>query len=175
MRKGNGTAAIAMLAVALIAAGCGGSADSSEDNGSSSSSDTTAAAATAASGLTKAEFVAQANAVCKQGGEEINREVQRFIKTQGISRNAVRTRPQQEEIVAKFVVPSIQAQAEGLAKLGVPEGDESEVAAIVFDLGKLAKTAGQNPGSILQEGNGNPLEEANKAAKAYGVGECTQP
>lgn len=162
-----------MLAIALVAVGCGGSSDSSSGGGAAASSGSTTAIA--ASELTKAEFVEQANAICKEGGDQIHREVQQFTKEQGLSRKAVLTRPRQEEIVTKFVVPSIQAQAEGLAKLGVPEGDESEVSAIVFNLGKLAKAAEQNPASALQEGTGNPLGEANKAAKAYGAGECVQP
>lgn len=166
MYRGVYAAAIACLAIVLIAGGCGGSSNSSS-NGS-----TTSAAATV---LTKPEFVKQANAICKQGGDQIHREVQLFIKQQNLSTKAALATAQQEEFVTKFVVPSLRTQAEGLAKLAIPQGDAAEITAIVKGLEKLAKTSEEEPGSSLQEGDGNPLAEVNKAAKAYGVKECEQP
>jgi hypothetical protein len=163
-RRISGAFAIS-LAIALLGAGCGGGG----------SGNVSSAGAGGASSLTSAEAIKQANAICKQGGERIHQQVQRFNKAHGLSHKAAVERPNQEILVAKFVVPSVESQAARLAKLEVPKGDKEELTELIFNLGKLAKTAAEKPASMLVEGNGNPLAEANKAAKIYGAEECTQP
>jgi hypothetical protein len=155
-----------VLTLIVTASGCG-----------SGDSDATAGGAAGVSigDLTKAEFVKEANEICKRGSDQIHDESEPFRERQGLDAGVALTRKQEEEFVAEVVVPSIQAQAEGVAELGAPEGELGEVAAIVERLEKVAKAGERDPGSILQEGNGNPISEVNAVAKAYGVEECTQP
>lgn len=172
MHKKIGAAGAAVLVVASIAAGCGGGGGSSP---SVSSSGGTAVGVAAAAGLTKAKFVKEANAICKQGSNQIHSGAEAFKEKQGIDLNASLSKAQEEELVAEVVVPSIRAQADGLAKLGAPEGELTEVAGVVQKLEKVAEAGEEKPSNILQEGAGDPIAEVNKAAKAYGVDECMQP
>lgn len=171
LRWGLVAAWIAVLASALIVSGCGGS-DSSASGDSSSEDSTTSGSA---GPLTKAVFVKQANTICKEGSDKIHAEEKPFFKQHGIKSKTSATKKQSEEFISDVVAPAVEEQAEGVAAIGAPKGDEKEVAAIVEGIEKVAKAAGEAPASILIETPKGPLAEVNKAAKAYGVEECKQP
>jgi hypothetical protein len=101
-------AGLSMLA--LLAAGCG-----------SSSSNSTAATVTGP--LTKAEFVAQANAICVKGTERTEKAGQSLGHSPTEQEAAV-------AVPAKFV-PAVQTQIDELKTLRAPTGEEAAVASML--------------------------------------------
>lgn len=110
-RCGKGMATAGLLMVALIAAGCG-----------SSSSDSSTAA-TVTGPLTKAAFVAKANAICVKG----------TTQTEKAGRSLGNSPTEQEAAVAvpaKFV-PAVQTQIDELKALSVPPGEQATVTSML--------------------------------------------
>jgi hypothetical protein len=146
--KLNAILAVAIaLALGGIAAGCGGSSD---DNSTS----TTAA-------ISKADFLAQGNQICKQGNDEIN--------TAGKQLGNSVNEQQLEDFAANTVVPSIQKQIDGIKALGAPAGEEAQVNQLVStaqaDLDKLKA----DPSQIKDDGL---FKDANQQANTIGLTEC---
>jgi hypothetical protein len=145
--KLNAILAVAVaLAVGGIAAGCA----SSDDN-----SDTTTTAA-----ISNADFVAQANQICKQG----NAEVEQAGKQLGNVNEA-----QLEDFVTNTVVPNIQKQVDGVEALGAPAGKEAQlnglISAAQADLDQLKA----DPSKIQDD---HLFDDSNQKATALGLTEC---
>lgn len=105
---GRGMAVGGLLITALIAGGCG-----------SSSSSSNSTAATVTGPVTKAAFVAKANAICVKG----------TIQTEKAGSSLGNNPTEQEAAVAvpaKFV-PAVQAQIDELKALSVPSGEQATV------------------------------------------------
>jgi hypothetical protein len=144
--KLNATLAVAVaLALGGIAAGCGSSNDDS----------TTSTAA-----ISKADFVAQANQICKQG----NAEVEQAGKQLGNVNEA-----QLEDFVANTVVPNIQKQVDGVKALGAPPGEEAQLNELISvtqaDLDQLKA----GPSKIQDD---HLFDDSNQKATALGLTEC---
>jgi len=139
-------AAFATLAVALVAAGCGSS--------SSSSTSTTAA-------LSKADFVAQANAICSKGNKVTDAAGAQLGKGSSAAQVAA--------VVTKSFVPGIQSQIDAIKALGAPAGDESTVSSMLglaqADLDKLKADP-----SLL--GDPKLFSDFANAAHPYGLTAC---
>lgn len=145
--------ALVLLAAAAALAGCGGSGDESEE------------------GLTKAEWIAKADAICKES----------FAAAKDIPRP---TSPEQfDEYLAKVLAISRRFDPK-FAALEAPEGDEETVQNLVRlneegtllvanlldavraqDAAKVAR--------IVQQGTAN-AREFGAAARAYGAKECAK-
>jgi hypothetical protein len=150
MKSRCGIAAIAIVG-ALAAAGCG----------SSSSSTTSTQAA-----LTKKEFLAKGNAICKEGNQAINKAAHQTFGKQKPSKSQV------QAFVTKTVIPSVQQQITGIKNLPQPAGDEAQVTKIVDDAQAALDKAKQNPTLLTQKGPG-PFKQVNKETKAYGLTACS--
>ena len=160
MQKGMAAVLVAVIVIALAVAGCG---SSRED-------------VTVAVGLTKAEFIKEGDAICRRGSEEIRSGAEALRKEDGVADGVPLTDAQEEELVAEVVVPSIQKQADGLAEIGAPEGDQDEVTAIVDGLSEIAQNGEEDPAKLLRVPKAEgPVAEVNKVAVRYGVEECSQP
>jgi hypothetical protein len=146
-----------VVAIAVIAAGCGSSSDESTE--------TTAA-------LTKAEFIKQGDAICEKCNKHDEAEFESFAKEHELSEKKEPTKAQQEELVTDVVLPSISKQAEELRELGVPSGDEDAVNGILDGLDEAIEKAEDAPTLVL-EGQG-PFVDVNKQAKEYGFEVCGQ-
>jgi uncharacterized lipoprotein len=151
-----------VLAIAVVAAGCGSSSSDSSSSGGDESS---------ASALTKPEFIKAADTVCEEGNEAIEGEANEFAKENEIDIEKP-TEAQQEEVVSEVVAPAIRAQAEGISALGAPSGEEEEVEAIVEAVEAGAEEAEENPGALVSGEGGGPFEEANELANEYGLKVC---
>ncbi|HEY6772011.1 MAG TPA: hypothetical protein VI035_06130 [Solirubrobacterales bacterium] len=136
-----------VLAVGLIAAGCGGGDDDS---------DTTTS-------LTKAEWIAKADAICQQGNQEINQAAQQQFGNQKPTAAAV------QQFATGTALPNTQTQVDKIRALGAPSGDEDQVNEILDtvqgDIDK-AKSAGDIEDSTFADGNA--------LAKQYGLKVCGQ-
>jgi hypothetical protein len=146
--KLNVFAVVALLAAGAIATGCG----SSDGN---SDSTTTAS-------LTKAEWIAKADAICKQGNQEINQATKQF---QGKP-----TQAQFDQFATDTLAPSVQKQVDQIRALSAPGGNEAQVNAILDAAEADVNKVKANPSSI----QGDPFADANKLARAYGLKVCGQ-
>jgi hypothetical protein len=132
-----------ILALALVGAGCGG------DDAPS-----------------KSEYIADADAICKQGNTEIDAAAEDTF-TQG-------QQPSREEIVGfaeDEVIPNIQGQIDELRDLTPPDGDEDTVNAI-YDAAQDGLDRIEEDPALLAERGANPLAEANRLAQDYGMKVC---
>lgn len=158
MSKRVFTALLGALVAALLAAGCGGGGDESSGDGTESSSS-----------LTKAELIKQGDEICEKGDAAIEKEANEFAAEHSIDTEKP-TEAQQEEVIEQVVGPAIKRQAEEIADLGPPQGEEEAVEEIVAAVGDGADQIEEDPAAVL-EGK-NPLAEAGKLARAYGFEKC---
>jgi hypothetical protein len=156
-------ALVALLAITVAAAGCGGGAGSSSSSGGSTGEEST---------LTKKQFIAKADGICAAKDKELNEEVEKFVKKEGISESKKPTQAQENELVESYVVPNIRSQGEEIGELAAPEGDEEKIETIVSSLEEGADEAEENPESITGGGATTPFEKATKDPQAYGMQVC---
>ncbi|HEY7255221.1 MAG TPA: hypothetical protein VH476_00940 [Solirubrobacterales bacterium] len=158
MSKGPVASIFGLLAIALIAAGCGGGGD------------TTSTTAT----LTKAEFLKQGNQVCAEGNKEINAGYEEFLKKNHLSHKNQPTKAQKEELAETVVLPGIAKQVEGVKALGAPSGEEEQVDAIVEGAEEALEEAEEDPAAFVSEEGGDPFKEVDKLTSAYGLTACSE-
>jgi hypothetical protein len=144
-----------VLAIALIAAGCGGGDDTTS---------TTAA-------LTKAEFLKQGNQICREGNKEINAGFGEFLDKNHLHKKEP-TKAQKEEVAETVVLPGIAKQVEGVAGLEPPSGEEDKVDAIVESAEESLEKAEEDPAAFVSEEGNDVFAETNKLASAYGLTAC---
>jgi ABC-type lipoprotein release transport system permease subunit len=136
----------AVLAVGVIAAGCG----SGDDDSSTSS-------------LTKSEWIAKADAICQQGNQENEEAAQQQFGNQKPTAADV------QQFATGTALPNTQTQVDKIRALGAPSGDEDAVNHILdtvqADIDK-AKAAGDIENSTFADGNA--------LAKQYGLKVCGQ-
>jgi hypothetical protein len=147
MQKGA-TAFVATLGLSLVLSACGGGGS------------TTAT-------ISKAEFLKQGNAICKNGNKQIEAAAeQQFPKSS--------SRPSQAEqvkFVTQTVIPNVQRQIDGIEALGAPEGDEATVEAITSEAQSALNEAKKDPNVMTGDGPG-PFVKADKFANSYGLTAC---
>ena len=140
-----------VVAIVVVAAGCGSS------SGSDSSS------------LTKAEFIKKADAICSRGEKSIEDGAEKFAKENNVDTEKP-TKAQKEEVITQVVAPNIRKQGEEISELGAPSGEDEKVEAIVTAVEEGADALEEEP-TTLFEGK-NPLEHGSKLAKEYGLKVC---
>jgi hypothetical protein len=135
-----------MLMVGLGVAGCGGSASSTK--------------ATPAAAITKAEFVAKANAICGKADP--------VLSEAGAKLASLRTEAQIAAVVKGTYVPSIEAQITGIRALGTPSGGQATITSMLklvqADLNKLKN----NPPLVATD----VFADFAKVAHPYGLTAC---
>jgi hypothetical protein len=142
------TAFVTTLGLGLVLSACGG-------GGSSTAT------------ISKAEFLKQGNAICKNGNKQIEAAAeQQFPKGRG--------RPSQAEQVkfaTQMVISNIQHQIDAIKALGAPEGDEATVETITSEAQSALDEAKKDPTVLTGNGPG-PFAKANKFANSYGLTAC---
>ncbi len=138
------TIAAVVCAVAVAAgglAGCAGDDDS-------------------ASGLTREEFIAQADAICATGNEAI----EAAVPTDG---------PPGEEFYA-VIVDSTQASVDGVDALEPPEDMAADVDALVASANTALAEMRSTPADEFFATDGDVFAETNAKAREIGLRECAQ-
>lgn len=142
-------ALVGVLALLVLSAGCG----SGDDNS-----------------LTKAEFVKQADAICKKGEKKKNDSLVSAYKKVGSenkeSKNA------QEEIIVDVALPPISKMIEELDGLGALNGEEEKAERMVEAFEEEAENVEEDPAGTIAGKVGN-FDEANKIAKELGMEDCS--
>jgi hypothetical protein len=151
----------ACLAIAAVAAGCGGGDDTTSGGESTEAS---------GSAPTKAVFVKEADGICADSNEVINEEFAEFSKENDISEKEEPSEELQVEAYESIVLPNVAEQGEEIAALTPPEGDEESVEEITDALAAGVEDAEADPQQLV-EGK-NPLADASKKARAYGMKVC---
>ncbi len=149
--------AAGVLAIALIAAGCGSSSDNSTDSTAS---------------LTKAEFVKQGNAICATGNKQIEAGFESFGKEHHLSENTQPTEAQAAELAETVLVPAVTTQIEGIRALGAPSGEEDQVNAILEAAEEGVEKAEEDPNALFSSNGENAFGEANELSREYGLTTC---
>jgi hypothetical protein len=187
----------ALLALALVAAGCGGGGDSTgssstadttssesegggsaesteeesgdeEESGSSDEEGSDESASGAAP--TKAAFIKEADKVCSDADLKLSEEVLAYAKEHGIDveKEEEPSDDQKTEIYEQIVIPNIARQADELAALTPPKGDEQTIEDITSTLSDEAKSAEEDPSNLDE----NTFHDASEKAQDYGLTEC---
>jgi hypothetical protein len=147
-----------VMAIAIVAAGCGSSSDDSTDT---------------VVVLTKTEFIKQGDTICANGSKQIETEADEFAKDNKVDTSNP-TKAEQEEVIKTVVAPALQAQADELAALGAPDGEEDKTAAIITALEEGADELEADPASLLESDGAGPLDKANELANEFGFKKCGQ-
>jgi hypothetical protein len=111
---------------------------------------------------TKAEYITQADAICKKGDDEINAEAEKQFANKQPTEEDVNT------FTKEVSLPNIEKQRDQLKALDKPEGDEEELDALYESLDKSIETANNTDGPLDQ----SIFADTNKKAQAYGLKEC---
>jgi hypothetical protein len=145
----------AAVAAFLLAAGCGG--------GSGNTGSTTVGEITVQTGsLSKDEFVAKANEICRTARKEFNSEYEKFLNSpqgkQGSQSALIK------EVVELFFLPHFEKEIEQISELGAPQDYAAEAASYMNALKKQLDQAKENPPGVLTSGVfQKPIAVARKA------------
>lgn len=151
MSKGLLVALCASVGLLALIAGCGGG--DSTDSGAP---------------LTKAEFIKQGDAICKEGNEESRPELEEFADEQGFEVEKM-SKAQLEEAVTQVLVPNLEQQAEELDALEPPVSERAEVKAIIDSLEEATAEIKKAPSEFVE---GTPLAKTIRLENAYGFKAC---
>jgi hypothetical protein len=143
----------ALLALVLAALGCG--SDSS---------------------LTKAEFIKQADVICKKADDKKTAALEAYLLKIGTGIGKPMTRAQSEYQVKKVLMPPIQAGAEEVSELDAPDGEEEKVNAILSGVEKAVKESEEEAGHPQKSTTGpafnDPFANVAKLSQEYGFKTC---
>lgn len=113
---------------------------------------------------TKAEFITQADAICAKGDAAIQKAA-----LDQFGANAP-NKAQIADFLSTTEIPNIEQQAADLRELTPPSGDEDTIDALLNSLDDGISTIKDDPAGSIS--GANPLADANKQAKAYGLKSC---
>lgn len=156
--------ATTVVGLALVLAGCGG-----DDEGTSSAPE--AQSTTAVAAVTKADYITQADAICKTANDASEQASTAAVQALGTEEP---TAEQLSTIASDVVLPGLEKQLAALRALPKPSEGAEEVDAIYADLDTAIASAKEDP-SILTNGEEsaeNPFAGANEKAVAFGMKEC---
>ena len=130
------------LVVALGVASCGGSDDEPA--------------------LTKAQFIKQAEAICQKADKAQYRGLALADEDKGVPKGET-----PEEAIVTAALDPVQKQAEEIAELEPPEGDEEQIEAIVKGM-EAGVRQGKEEGESAFTGGRDPFAEVDKLSGEYG-------
>lgn len=182
MRRTPSVLILIAAIVAIVVVGCGGG-ESSNDTQSSGGSGASSGSASSGEGsgeasggtvttssLSKAQFVKQADALCKRNREE------RFEATAAYGEE----NPSQSEEEAittslkEVYVPTMETRLAELRQLGAPQGDEGQIEAILQAYERQLDAIEQLKGAAATPTLDRESLRAEALARKYGLTECAE-
>lgn len=145
---------VGVVCLAAVIVGCGSSS-------SGSSGDE----------LTKAEYVEQANAICRRAAAKRDADVQEVYKTQQQSGEKVDA-SFGEDLVLKVALPPLSQMTDDLAALGDPDPGSDEAAEVVEAYEAGITRIEEEPAKILK--GTDAFAGARKKAEAFGLKDCAE-
>ncbi len=137
-----------LLAAILIAAGCG------ED-----------------SSLTKAEFIEQADAICRKSDQKKTVDTEEYVLKIGLGPGNPMTKAEQEFQTKKILLPPIRSAIQQMSELSAPEGDEEKIDRLIKNL-EAASDETEERSEKTNVKYSDPYTEAAKEAREYGFKAC---
>jgi hypothetical protein len=151
----RGSALAAALIIAGTTAGCGGGdSDSSAEKPAS---------------ISKAEFVARANAICSKGEKKQETEFDAYVRKHNLEERRP-TDAQQAEMVEDIFAPNVQGQIDAVSALGAPKGEEQQVSSALQISQETLDRVKADPGLFF--GNEDLFAAAGKQLHALGLVQC---
>jgi hypothetical protein len=124
----------------------------------------------AADPLGKAELIKRGDAICAQTDREQRASLAKHTKENaGTPSDA-----EEEKLILSSGLPPIKAEAEALAELSPPAGDEKEMEKLVSAIEVALKKAEADPGGLIGATR-DPFAPAGKVASRYGFKVCAKP
>jgi hypothetical protein len=164
VKRGGIWAALLVLMVSVVVmAGCGGSSDSGTTSAGGS-----AATVAANPDLTKAELIKQGDVICEKTDKAQEAALKVYLKKHP---KATSSEKGEAQMVLVAGIPAIQVEAEELAELGAPSGEEEQVQAIVKGIEEATEKGRESPVSLVN-GTKNPFLAVDALAAKYGFKVC---
>lgn len=120
--------------------------------------------------ISKAAFIKQGNAVCKEALKEREAAAGRAFNEQGGGKTL--TKADIEKVFIEVVLPNVAQMTDELAQLDEPDSGAEAAAAFVGSLEEGIDSTEDELAKYL-EGSVDPFGKARKQAEAYGLQECT--
>jgi hypothetical protein len=140
-----------------LASGCGGGSDEvSVTTGS----------------LSKAQFIARADALCRAARNQFDREYIAFGKEHKPPASTAGQEAWLSEIIKKILLPSYEPRFEDIGALGAPSGGEEQVSEFLTGFNQRLDEIKAEPTEL--SASPYPFKEVTKLAKAYGLTGCAQ-
>jgi hypothetical protein len=143
------------LACSLGLSACGGSSDDQNDSTVT---------------LSKASFIKKGDAICEKTDEAQADALQAYGKK---NPNGPANKAEQEQLIVDIGLGPIRVEAEELAELGAPEGQEQAIEAIITGIETATDKAEEDPASTIKAA-GNPYNAVNKLAREFGFIVCAE-
>jgi hypothetical protein len=164
---------VALLALVAVVAGCGGGGSSSDTTGggttSGESGGSTESSGSSGAAPTKAAFIKEGDEICTKDETELDKELEAFAEENNIDPEKGELSADQEtELFQELVLPNIAKQAEEIAALTPPEGDEETIEELTDTLSSEVEEAEEEGGKPSND----TLAGATKMAQAYGFKSC---
>jgi hypothetical protein len=161
-------ALVALLALAALIAGCGGSSSSSES--SSTTRSESGSGGSGGSAPTKAAFIKEADKICGKADAVMTEEITDYAEENDIpiTEEEEPSEDQEIEIFHAVILPNIGKQAEEIAALTPPQGDEGTIEDLTDSLSQEVSEAEGEDGVP----DGSTLQGATEKAHAYGLKIC---
>jgi hypothetical protein len=126
--------------------------------------------ATPTGGLSKAEFVKQANAICEKGKKESLVKMAAYAKQH---KGAGQAGPAAiVEAVKAVFIPGVESQIEEIRALGAPPGEEAKVEDFLAAMEDGVDTANEASGSNPSAAFSQSFKRSAKLAHEYGLDGC---
>ena len=120
-------------------------------------------------GLSKADFITQADAICKKFDDQVN------AATQGIDPSADQQKA--VDVLQNQLLPAEREQVKELRKLKPPKEDRDTIKkmldAVDDGVDQADKDLKSDPSKVFAD-DYDPFKSANEQAQAYGLKECGQ-
>lgn len=153
--------ALAAVALAVIAMGCGGGDDEDGSDGGE---------ATASAPLSKSEYIKQVDAVCAKGGKESEAEFTRFVKSKAIAKGQQLNADQIAEVGSDILVPALKKQADQIAALEPPPADVDQIDEYFTGIDAAIRELEENPEEA--KFTAKLFADTDKIAQKYGFKVC---
>ncbi|HEU4737328.1 MAG TPA: hypothetical protein VFS48_09925 [Solirubrobacterales bacterium] len=141
----------------MLATGCGGGSDDSSGGES----------------ISKEEFAAKADAICKKGNERMEKELFKFLRQNQTGKTLRKpTVEQNEKFIVAVLIPNLEREIGEIKALGVPDGDEEKIDALIAALEEGQETAEDDTETVAAGTSDIIFGIASRLAGEYGAEVC---
>jgi len=149
----------------------GGSSSDKPGASSGSGGKSSGQTSTPSGGLSKAEFVKRANAICEKGKKRSLAKMAAYVRKEKGDSGQPNPALLVKAVKAVFI-PGVEAQIKEIRALGAPSGDEETVEAFLASLEEGVDAAKEASGGSAGAAFGQGFKRSAKLAREYGLNGC---